>query len=85
MMKNNYKIYHETFGSAIQEVESFMDNNKIVSNDFMTHLFGSVGYGETFRYSFVIDSMKQKNTRKCVQMIVYRLDSGRYELTLYVA
>jgi hypothetical protein len=79
-----YQIYHETLGSAIQEAGRFVQRKQIESKEFDDHLWGAVGYGETGRGSFIIDSIKGKGTRKGLQVQAYRLDSGRYELNIYV-
>jgi hypothetical protein len=82
--KHIYFIYHETLGEAIQEIQDFMERNDVVSNEIESFFWGHVGYKETFRHSFEIDSWKGRGTRKCLQVQVYRFETGRYELNLYI-
>ena len=79
-----YEIYHETLGSAVQEVQRFMDKKKIECEEIINHFWEAVGYEETVNASFEIDSIKGKNTQKGLHMNFYRFPSGRYELSIYV-
>lgn len=42
-----------------------------------------VNYGETLSLSFPLISLKGRATRKHLQISIYRLESGKYELTTY--
>ena len=85
-MKNATKTYHETMGSLIEDVKiNYLELNKIESREFDEHIFESVPYEKNFHRAFEIDSMKGKNTRKYIQLCVYRMASGRYELVIYIS
>lgn len=45
---------------------------------------GHVSYGTTHRFDFEIKTLKGKPTRKWFHAAIYRMDSGRYELTSYI-
>lgn len=83
-MNLKYEIYHETLGAAIYEVRKSIAAKQIISEDFENHLWDGVRYEETQQRSFEIDSIKDKGTRKWLHVTVYRLHTGRYELTTYI-
>ena len=85
-MRNTTKTYHKTMGGLIQDVKlNYLELNKIESREFDEHIFESVPYEQNFHRSFEIDSMKGKKTRKYIQLCVYRMASGRYELVVYIS
>lgn len=47
-------------------------------------LCSHVGYGETRRANFEIARLKGKPTKKWFHMVIYRAETGRYELTAYI-
>jgi len=44
-----------------------------------------VNYGETYRTQFEILTRKGKPSRSWFHIVIYRLESGNYELTTYIA
>ena len=82
--KKGYETYHETFHSVVDEIGEYLERNDVVSAEFSDKMFtGGISYGETEKWSFEIDSIKGKPTRRALQVQVYRMDSGRYELNMY--
>jgi hypothetical protein len=82
---SDYETKHETFHSVVGEITDYLERNGVVSDEFSNHMFtGGIGYGENTGYTFEIDSVKGKNTRKGLQVQVYRGDNGIYELNMYV-
>lgn len=43
-----------------------------------------ISYGQHRSFSFAIDTLKGRNTRKGFHVVITRLDSGRYEIVAYV-
>ncbi len=86
-MVNNY---FETLGATVDEVVARLAADNIVlepSQGTPTQIIqadiGSVGYGCTLLRSYSLAWFKGKPTRKFFHVSIYRLDSGRYELTTY--
>ena len=81
---NRTTTYHETLHSLVQDVQdNFLDLNRATSEEFANHFWQSVGYNETAHVSFKLDSYKGKNTRRYLQVVIYRFETGRYELVCY--
>jgi hypothetical protein len=88
MNKNKTESYHETLTSLVDDVQTnYLNLNGATSNEFANHLWQPVGYGETCRESFKLDSLKNKilgeRARRFLQVTIYRMESGRYELVCY--
>ena len=83
-----YETYHETLGAVILEVHSVLIANgiELVDADAFINHFHSlpISYGQTEQAHAEIKAIKGKSTKKWAHVTIYRLDSGRYELTLYV-
>lgn len=80
--KKAYQVYHNLFSEAIDEAYEYVRGKgyEPVENMF---LWESVPYGEN--RSFHIDLTKDgKEQKKCLQMQLYRMESGRYELNAYI-
>ncbi len=83
-----YETYHETLGKAVQHVIDTLNSNEIVlaeperiSEPFQ---FDGIPYAGTKESHAEIATIKGKNTKKYAHVSIYRMDSGRYELTLYI-
>ena len=86
-MKSN-QIYFETLGSALR---AFADNVASKGgvmladiSDVAMAFNGGVSYGHTASRSFELATLKGKPTRKFAHVTLYRMESGKYELTDYV-
>ena len=87
-MKNS-EIYFETLGEAVRAFVTQMFERKAVLENEMDNIAaqfsGGVSYGQTVSRSFELLSYKGKVTKKYAHCVLYRMESGRYELTCYVA
>ncbi len=88
-MKAN-EIYFETLGLAIR---AFVAQIEQTGGDFLADLpavtvaeafNGGVSYGQTVARSFELTTFKGKPTKKWAHVTLYRMESGRYELTCYI-
>jgi len=78
---SNYK----TLWAAFEQLNSEVERRKIVSEELTNYMHtGGIKYGETWKHSFMIDSLKGKNTRQYLHVQIYRHESGTYELNFYV-
>lgn len=80
-------IYHETLASALQTAELYAIGKKaIISRPALREEFatGGVPYGTTREGHVEIEFLKGKKTKKHFHVSIYRMDSGRYELTCYI-
>ena len=44
---------------------------------------GGINYGESWTYSFAIDKLKDRNTKKSLQVSIFRNNAGLYEKISY--
>ena len=78
-------IYHETLGSAFQAVREYLKAEKAVSEEFEGYLHtGGIGRSQTWQGHFKLDSRQGHGTRSYLHVSIYRLETGRYELTRYL-
>lgn len=88
LKKSEDKIYHESFSSAVQEAIKYAKKKgyEVDENDWFTKV--SVGpkkpsVGKTNRYS--VSLLKDgKEQKKMLHFQVYGMDSGKYELNVYI-
>jgi len=79
-----FEIYHKSLSSAIHEVQVFIAKKKLTLkySDTWEQSFAypqPVSYGQTVRYS-----LELAKKRAGLQVQIYRMDSGTYELNMYV-
>jgi hypothetical protein len=89
--------YFETFAEAIDACQIVLDNANAVpvnSGPFcpldelwpaLIFALGPVSYGQTIRACIPLATVRGKQTRSVLQVNIYRLESGRYELNAYAA
>jgi len=86
--KYDYETYHDRLDQALDEVNKFIETNKIVLAEpdsiQKAFQFGGVNYGETKDAHAQITSINLKPTKKYLHVTLYRIESGRYELTIYI-
>lgn len=77
--------YFETQNEAIQEAEIHA-NQLGYDINYPSYLWTEhVNYGSSVTYHLGMTVRKTGNlARKCLHIILYRMDSGRYELTYYI-
>lgn len=82
--------YFETLGAAIfafaeyvrEQFGEFERENP--EGEIAAAFNGGVSYGQTVSRSFELASLKGKKTKKWAHITLYRMESGRYELTNYI-
>ena len=84
---NNNETYFDTLSAALDQVRNNVaKKGYTVDEDDMWSNFGTGGisYGQTKRanISLLRDGMPQKN--RSITVAIYRMDSGKYELTSYI-
>jgi hypothetical protein len=80
------KIYFDTLWEAWDSLSTFVTDSGIESEEFDGYLHaGGLAYGETSSHWFRIESINGKPARKGLAVQIYRRDSGRYELNMYVS
>lgn len=82
-----YAIYHETLSAALDEASSYATRKGCVvaiRELYEPFNYGGINYGETKDSHATILSIDGNNTRKKFHTVIYRMDSGRYELTCYI-
>jgi hypothetical protein len=79
-LKNNYEIYHETLARVIDEIENYAKNNGYEVGEYFPKI-QHVAYGTSFRT--MLELLKDNKISNSLAIQIYRLDSGRYELTMY--
>lgn len=81
-------IYFETLSQALDKVleKATKEGFEIVDQEkeFFHFGIGGIKYGETKRGSFNLEK-DGKPSKKKLQVQIYRMDSGRYELNQYIA
>ena len=86
--KKSYELYFETLAQALDEIENYARKNgyEIVdaNKEFFQFGIGGISYGDTKRGSFNLTKDGNPIKRK-IQVQIYRMDSGRYELNQYIA
>jgi hypothetical protein len=93
------QTYFETLAEGLDAVEKFLVEEKAAEWEpsfRQEYGFGGLGYGETQRSLHPLISHKgktcfttrkdgTKRCRKALAISIYRLESGRYEFTVYIA
>lgn len=83
----DYETYHDTLSSALDEVEKYVKAKgfEFVDESYSPDITnGGVSYGQTARATREIHKEGRKKN-DVVIINIYRMDSGRYELTAYTS
>lgn len=85
--KYDYEVYHDTYSSAIDEVESYakqrgyeIDQNEY-ENTYTLLSKPDKGYTKSDTLTIYKDDKEQ---RKALQVQIYRMDDGKFELNMYI-
>ena len=82
--------YFETLGAALDSFVAQTESKGAVfasaqpQVDVASAFNGGVSYGQTVSRSFELATLKGKATKRFAHAVVYRMESGRYELVNYV-
>ncbi|MDG1950824.1 MAG: hypothetical protein P8J32_08495, partial [bacterium] len=80
----NYEVYHETLASAFETIREFLaEKGYEVSDDQLFQFgIGGISYGVTKRVGLEL-SRNGEPAKNMLNVQIYRMDSGRYELNMY--
>jgi hypothetical protein len=84
-MSNN--IYSETLSEAVVNLHAQIDERAaVLAPEWSQNVYdkGHIAYGTTHTFDWPIVTLKAKATRKYFHASIYRMSSGRYEVTSYV-
>ena len=81
--KFDYEVYHKSLASCFDEAEKYVVNRGFEPIEFELSDPQHVAYGQTQRYSKEL-TLNGKPQRKGFHVQIYRMDSGNYELNMYI-
>jgi hypothetical protein len=81
--KFDYETYHETLSSALDAIRNYSMNRGYDEFEFGMGDVQHVGYGNTERFTKEL-TKNGKPQRKALHVQIYRMDSGNYELNMYI-
>jgi len=81
--KFDYEVYHKTLASCFNEAEKYVIKRGYDPIEFELSDPQHVSYGQTQRYNKEL-TVNGKLQRKAFHIQIYRMDSGNYELNMYV-
>jgi len=79
----DYEIYHKTLNSVISQIEKYAMIRGYDPIEFGTFDVQHVAYGETKRIRMPL-TINGTPTKKMINAQIYRMDSGTYELNMYI-
>jgi len=79
----DYEIYHKTLNSAISQIEKYAMARGYDPIEFGMFDVQHVAYGETKRIRMPL-TINGAPTKKMINAQIYRMDSGTYELNMYI-
>lgn len=82
--KFNYEVYHKTLSSALEEVKKYAIARGFDPIEFDMMDVQHVAYGQTERFHKEL-TKDGRPLRRSMNVQIYRMDSGNYELNMYVA
>ena len=77
------RTYFETLSEAKEESRKLVPAGNTLNEDDFAQL-QSVNYGETGSVHARMITPKGNEAQKCLHVSIYRMESGRYELTAYI-
>ena len=86
--KKDFRIHHKSYTSAMEEAYAFANKNgySLIEDDVFQEVTtgrGKPSVGETRKHSLLL--MKgNRIQRKALQVQVYGMESGTYELNVYI-
>lgn len=85
----NYRTYHRSYTSAVQEAKNWLIRNNIeFDEEEFAMEFGINNsrpkMGKTTRISLPIYKIRGKNTRKTFHVQIYAMDISSFELNMYI-
>ena len=83
----DYETYHNTLASALNEADKYVESKGLKFTDetyFPDVTMGGISYGQTARLTRGIQREGKKKEDVLI-VVIYRMDSGKYELTMYTS
>jgi hypothetical protein len=81
--KFDFEIYHKTLSSCFDEIRNYVIKRGYDPIEFELYEPQHVAYGQTQRYNKEL-TVNGKLQRKGLHIQIYRMDSGNYELNMYI-
>ena len=81
------ETYFSTLSAALEQAQEYAESKGYQVDEEAIYInFGSGGvvYTETKRGSIPLWTENGNESRKCLQISIYRMESGTYELTCYI-
>jgi len=82
--KFDYETYHKTLSSTLDEVRTYVVNRGFDDVEFTLNDVQHVAYGHTERFHKEL-TKNGKPVKNTINVQIYRMDSGTYELNMYIA
>ena len=82
--KFDYETYHKTLSSSLDEVREYVVKRGFDEIEFSMNDVQHVAYGHTERFYKEL-TKNGKLLRQTINVQIYRMDSGGYELNMYIA
>jgi len=83
-----YEIFHETLSAALSHILQRLTEERVELRDAeqlsRPFEFGGIPYETSKESHSEIATLKGKGTRKFAHLTIYRMQSGRYEVTFYL-
>lgn len=82
--KSDYEIYHKTLSSSLDSVRNYIVKKGFDNIEFDINDVQHVNYGKTERFVKPL-TINGKVTKYSINVQIYRMDSGNYELNMYLS
>ena len=82
--KFDYETYHKTLSNTLDEVRKYVLNRGFDPIEFDINDVQHVAYGHTERFNKEL-TKNGKPLKNSINVQIYRMDSGTYELNMYIA
>lgn len=77
-------IYYECLGEAVDAALHLCPEGFVVDDEDLAQTWEGMGYETSQSKSYTLKSLTHGKRNRFLQVNVYRMPSGRYELTAYV-
>lgn len=78
------KIYHETMGEAIQEAFEMAENKGWAVDKYTDQTLWEAMERETYQTKLFHLERSGRISKQCLNITLYRMPSGKYELVTYI-
>jgi|TARA_R110000851_G_scaffold270161_2_gene422825 hypothetical protein len=83
--KHDHEVYHNSLSESLSEVERFVSEKgyEVNQDELFQFGIGGVSYGQTKKYAFEL-TRQGEPAKNMINVQIYRMDSGKYELNMYL-